>query len=48
MKVSTAFYADGRQYPADLEAQVADAPARVEAVARLKLRNPAKPPLVTP
>ncbi|HEX3982259.1 MAG TPA: pyruvate, phosphate dikinase [Acidisoma sp.] len=46
-EVCTAFYAGGRQYPAALEAQVAEALARVEEAVGLKFGDPAHPLLVS-
>ncbi|GAB0119536.1 pyruvate, phosphate dikinase [Acidisoma sp. 7E03] len=45
--VCTAFYANGRQYPADLENQVAEALARVEQAVGLTFGDATKPLLVS-
>src|SRR5579871_4849232 len=46
-EVCTAFYANGRNYPADLQSQVADSLARVEEAVGLTFGDPAKPLLVS-
>jgi pyruvate,orthophosphate dikinase len=46
-EVCTAFYANGRQYPEHLAAQVTEALARVEAAVGLKFGDPAQPLLVS-
>ncbi|MCB8879409.1 pyruvate, phosphate dikinase [Acidisoma cellulosilytica] len=46
-EVCTAFNSAGRQYPTDLQAQVAEALARVEAAVGLTFGDPAKPLLVS-
>ena len=46
-EVCTAFYAGGRQYPTELQAQVAEALARVETAVGLKFGDPAAPLLVS-
>jgi pyruvate,orthophosphate dikinase len=46
-EVCTAFYANDRQYPADLQEQVRTALARVEEAVGLKFGDPAKPLLVS-
>ncbi|GAB0114096.1 pyruvate, phosphate dikinase [Acidisoma sp. C75] len=46
-EVCTAFYANGRQYPADLEGQLAEALARVEEATGLAFGDPARPLLVS-
>src|SRR5579875_3552463 len=45
--VCTAFYANGSRYPADLEAQVHEALARVEDAVGLKVGDTTKPLLVS-
>ena len=46
-EVCTAFYAGGRQYPTELQAQVAEALTRVETAVGLKFGDPAAPLLVS-
>ena len=46
-EVCTAFYANGRNYPAELEGQVTEALARVEEAVGLKFGDPTKPLLVS-
>lgn len=46
-EVCTAFYANGRNYPADLQSQVADSLARIEEAVGLTFGDPAKPLLVS-
>jgi pyruvate,orthophosphate dikinase len=46
-EVCTAFYAGGRHYPTELQAQVAEALARVETAVGLKFGDPAAPLLVS-
>ncbi len=45
--VCTAFYANDRHYPADLESQVRDALARIESAVGLRFGNKTKPLLVS-
>ncbi len=46
-EVCTAFYANDRHYPAELEAQVRDALARIEAAVGLRFGDKNKPLLVS-
>ncbi len=46
-EVCTAFYDNGRRYPDELAAQVADAMAQIESVVGLKFGDPDKPLLVS-